>query len=108
MNSLHYFVPGTLGVDVADESGVLCQQEHVADAAGGEALEAIGQFVVDVAGGHHGQIAFRTGAVLDAVEDALAAFAELSAVAFAAGFAVAFPVLPGESGELLESLLCLE
>ena len=72
-----------LGVDVADESGALCQQEHGADAAGGEALDAIGQFVVDVAGGHHGQIAFRTGAVLDADRDAGSAFAELSAVAFA-------------------------
>ena len=75
------------------KSGALCQQEHGADAAGGEALDAIGQFVVDVAGGHHGLIAFRTGAVLDAVEEVLPAFAELSAVAFARLLAVTFPGL---------------
>jgi hypothetical protein len=87
-----------LGVDVADEAGALCEQEHGADAAGGESLGAVGQFVVDVAGGDHGPVAFRSGAVRDAVEDALAAFSELSAVAFARRFAVAFSGLPGESG----------
>jgi hypothetical protein len=51
---------------------------------------------MDVAGGEHGLVAFRSGTVLDAVEDALAAFAELSAVAFARCIAVAFSGLPGE------------
>ena len=69
-------------VDVADQAGSAGQQEHGADAAGGEALDAIGEFVVDVAGGDHGLFAFWPGPVLDAVEDSLPAFTESSAVAF--------------------------
>ena len=45
-----------------------------------EALDAIGEFVVDVGGGHHGLIAFGPGAVLDAIEDSPPAFAENSAL----------------------------
>ena len=74
-----------------------CQQEHGADAAGGEALDALGQFVVDVAGGDHGLIAFRSGPILDAVEDPPPAFAEDPAVAFSGLLAVAFSGLLGES-----------
>ena len=69
---------------------LLRQQEHGADAAGGEALDAIGEFVVDVGGGHHGLIAFGSGAILDAVEDPPPAFAEEPAVAFPAFLRVAF------------------
>ena len=58
------------------------QQEHGADAAGGEALDAIGQFVVDVGGGHHGLFAFGPGSILDAIENSPLAFAEESAVPF--------------------------
>ena len=43
-----------VGVDVGDQAGRACQQQHGTDAAGGEALDALGQFVVDVAGGDHG------------------------------------------------------
>ncbi len=39
----------------------------------GETLDAIGEFVVDVAGGDHRLFAFRPGAVRDAVEDSAAA-----------------------------------
>ena len=39
------------------------QQEHGADATGTEALHPIGQFVVDVTGGNHGPIAFRSGPI---------------------------------------------
>ena len=85
-------------VDVADQAGPACQQEHGADAACGEALGALGEFVVDVAGGHHRLIAFGSGPVLDAVEDPLAPFAESSPVAFSARLAVAFEGLLGDSG----------
>ena len=44
-------------------------RQHGTDAAGGEALDAIGEFVVDVAGGHHRLFAFWSGAIRDAVED---------------------------------------
>ena len=86
-----------VGVDVANQAGPARQQVHGTEAAGAEAVDAISQLVVDVGGGHHGLVAFRSGAVLDAVEDPLTAFAEHSAVAFAGRFAVAFPALPGES-----------
>ena len=42
-----------------------------------EALDAIGEFVVDVAGGHHGLFAFRPGPILDAVEDSLLTLVEI-------------------------------
>ena len=61
---------------------LLRQQEHGADAAGTEALDAIGQFVVDVGGGHHGPIAFGSGPIRDAVEDPPPALPEDPAVAF--------------------------
>ena len=72
-----------IAVDVARSSPILLsQQEHGADAAGGEAADAIGQFVVDVGGGHHGLVAFGAGSIRDAVQDSPLAFAEESAVAF--------------------------
>ena len=58
-----------VGIDVADQPGPTRQQEHGADAPGGEAAGAIGQLVVDVGGGHHGRVALRPGPVEDAVED---------------------------------------
>ena len=58
-----------VGVDGGDQAGAACQQEHGADAAGGEAVDALAEFVVDVAGGDHGAIAFGFGAIGDAVED---------------------------------------
>ena len=51
-------------------------QEHGADAAGGEPLDPVGQFVVDVAGLDHGPFALGPGPVLDAAEDAALASAE--------------------------------
>ena len=58
-----------VGIDGADQPGPTRQQEHGADAPGGEAPGAIGQLVVDVGGGHHGRVALRPGPVEDAVED---------------------------------------
>ena len=56
-------------VDGGDQAGAACQQEHGADAAGGEAVDALAEFVVDVGGGDHGDFAFGSGAIGDAVED---------------------------------------
>ena len=42
-------------VDVADQAGPLGQREQGADAAGGEALDAVGQLIMDVGCGHHGR-----------------------------------------------------
>ena len=43
-----------IGVDVADQAGPTRQEEHGADAAGAEPLDAIAQFIVNIARGHHG------------------------------------------------------
>ena len=64
-------------IDVGDQPGPACHQEHGADAAGGQSLDAIGEFVVDVGGGDHGAFALGTGAVLDAAEDSPLASAQL-------------------------------
>ena len=61
-------------VDAGDQAGGPCQHHHGADAAGGEALDALAEFVVDVGGGDHGAVAFGAGAILDAVEDSPPAF----------------------------------
>jgi hypothetical protein len=80
-----------------DQAGPARQQEHGADAAGGEALGAAGEFVMDIVGGHHGLIAFGLVAILDAFEDPLATFAEDPAIAFSPLVGVAFSGLLGES-----------
>ncbi len=84
---------------------ILHQQEHGADTAGGEALDALGQFIVDVGGGHHGLVAFGSRTILDAYEDPPPAFAKNPTVAFpglladvfSGLLAVAFSGLLGES-----------
>src|SRR4051794_6976681 len=60
-----------MGVDAGDQAGGSCQHQHGTDAAGGEALDALTEFVVDIAGGDHGDFAFGAGAILDAAEDSL-------------------------------------
>jgi hypothetical protein len=85
-----------VAVDFTDQAGVACHQEHGAEAAGTEAVDPAGQFVMDVGGGHHGLIAFGTGAVVDAIEDALTTFAEDSAVSFSGFVALVFSGLAGD------------
>jgi hypothetical protein len=41
-------------VDIVDQADLLSQQENGADPAGTEAFDAIGVFVMDIRGGHHG------------------------------------------------------
>jgi len=77
-------------VDVVDQADPACQEEHGADAACGEALDAIGQLIVDVGGGHHGLVAFGSRTILDACEDSAPAFAKNPAVAFPGLLAVVF------------------
>jgi hypothetical protein len=84
-------------VDVANQADPLRQQMHSADAASGKALDAIGEFVVDVVGGHHRLIAFRSGPVLDAMKDPLLTLTESSAVAFPGFLGVAFSGFLGDS-----------
>jgi hypothetical protein len=47
-----------IGVDVVNQAGATRQEEHGADAARAEALDAIAQFIVNIARGHHGYRAF--------------------------------------------------
>jgi hypothetical protein len=63
-------------IDVVDQPGTPGDHEHGADAARREALDPVGQFIVDVAGGEHGLFAFGTGPVLDALEDSALALPE--------------------------------
>jgi hypothetical protein len=68
------------------------------DATWGEALDPIGQFVMDVAGGHHAAVTFWSGPILDAFEDSPPAFAENPAVALLGGLELAVSGLLGDSG----------
>jgi hypothetical protein len=86
-----------VAVDLVDQAGPACQQEHGADSACGESLDAAGEFIMDVVGGHHGPIAFGLVAIRDAFEDPLATFAEGPAIAFSSRVGVAFSGLLGES-----------
>jgi hypothetical protein len=87
-----------LGVDVADQAGRACQEEHGTDAAGREALDSVGQLIVDVCGGDHGLVAFGSLLILDALEDSVLAFAEDPALPFSVIPGVAFSGLLGDSG----------
>ena len=80
-----------VGIDGADQPGPTRQQEHGADAPGGEAPGAIGQLVVDVGGGHHGRVALRPGPVEDAVEDPPLPLVEDPAIALPRLLGVALP-----------------
>ena len=77
----------------ADQSDLAGQQVHSADAAGTEALDAIGEFVMDVGGGHHGLVALGSGLIRDASEDSPLTLVENSAVAFLRLLAATSPVL---------------
>jgi len=66
---------------------------HGTDATRTEALDTIGQLVMDVGGGHHGLIALRPGPILDAPEDSPPTIVEDSAIAFSRLLAVALPGL---------------
>ena len=46
-------------VDIADQADPPCQQQHGTDSPGIQALDAIGELVVDVAGGDHRLFAFQ-------------------------------------------------
>ena len=86
-------------VDVGDQSGPASDQEHGADAAGTEAVDAVGQFIMDVGGGHHGLIALWPRAVLNAIEDSLTTFAEDSTpVSFSGLVAAVFRSFARDSG----------
>src|SRR5262249_23651153 len=87
-----------VAVDIVDQASPAGQQEHGADATRGESLDAIGQFVMDVAGGDHGLIALWAGAILDAVEDSLPALTENPAVLFPDALGVVMSDPFGDSG----------
>jgi hypothetical protein len=80
-------------IDRADQSGRAGQQVHSADASGTESVDTIGQLVMDVGGGHHGQVALGPGSILDAPEDSPLTLVENSAVAFLRLLAATLPVL---------------
>ena len=86
-----------IAVDIADQPGPASQQVEGTDSTSGEPLNAVRQFVVDVGSGHHGLLAFWSGAILDAIEDPLLAFVENSAIAFPRFLTVAFSGLLGDS-----------
>ncbi len=84
-------------IDGRDQAGPLGHQEHGADAAGGQALSALAEFIVDVGGGDHGDLALRTGEIGDAVEEPPPTLLQETSVAISIGLALAFSVLLGES-----------
>src|SRR6202044_2078468 len=47
-----------IGVDVVNQAGATRQEEHGADAARAEPLDAIAEFIVNIARGHHRYRAF--------------------------------------------------
>jgi hypothetical protein len=61
-------------VDVVNQSAFPGYQKHGTDAAAGQPLDPISQFVLDVAGGDHRALPFRAGSILDAFENSTLAF----------------------------------
>jgi hypothetical protein len=54
-------------VDIGDQADSARQQQHGTDSPGIEPLDAIGEFIVDVASGSHRLFAFQPRSILDAV-----------------------------------------
>jgi hypothetical protein len=75
-----------LGVDVADQAYPARQQQHDTDAAGAKTLDAIGQFVLDVGGGHHGHRPLGTGWLPKTLVNSSPSFLENSLLACLALF----------------------
>src|SRR6476469_4606219 len=80
-------------VDVTDQAGLARHHEHGADAACGESLDAIAEFVVDVGGGDHGLVALRFGEMDQSVATSPLAFPQEPALAFSGLLALAFSLL---------------
>jgi hypothetical protein len=72
-------------IDIVDQANLLSQQENGADTAGTEALDAIGLFVVDIGGGHHGLGSLGSGQIGETAVDSPPSFLEaflLASLAF--------------------------
>ena len=70
-----------IAVDILDESDLLSQEEEGPDAAGTEPADAIGMFVVDIGGGHHGYRPLRAGRIVESFLDSPSPFLEESLLA---------------------------
>jgi hypothetical protein len=75
-----------IGVDVADKAYPVRQEQHEADAAGAEALNALDQLVLDVDGGHHGYEPLGTGWLAESLVNSSPPFLEESLLACLAFF----------------------
>ena len=75
-----------IAVDLLDEFDPLSQEEEGPDAAGTEAANAIGMFVVDVSGGHHGSRPFGAGRMVESILDSPPPLLEGSLLACGAFF----------------------
>ena len=84
-------------VDGGDQAGGPCQQHHGADAADGQAVDTLAEFVVDVAGGDHGDFAFGCGLIPDAEQDLPPALSQELSVAFSGRPALASGSLPRDN-----------
>jgi hypothetical protein len=58
-----------VAVDLLDESDLLSQEKEGADASGTESPGAIGPFVVDIGGGHHGEGPLGPGSIVESLLD---------------------------------------
>src|SRR5262249_31660659 len=76
-------------VDGGDQAGAPRHQEQGAEAAGGEPMGALTQFVADVGGGDHRVLALGSGAIGDAVEEPAAPASQELTVAVAGRGALA-------------------
>jgi hypothetical protein len=62
---------------VAHQPGPAGHQKHCPDSPAGHPLDAIGQFILDVAGADHGTFPHRTWPILDALEKSPLALPQL-------------------------------
>src|SRR5439155_3057418 len=79
-----------LVVDGADQAGLVSQEQHGADAASGEAGDALAQLVVDVAGGDHALVTLRLGEMDQSFENSPLPLPQEPAIAYSELFPLAF------------------
>ena len=73
-------------IDSVDQADLLSQQKNGTDTAGTEAFDAIGVFVVDIGGGHHGFGSLGLAYILETKTNSPPSFLELSLLAGLAFF----------------------
>jgi hypothetical protein len=93
-------------VDATNQARRPRYQEHGTDTTGGQPLDAIRKFVMDVGSRHHRNVALRFGRLSESIQNSPPPLLQEPMVALLITLAVAFPRFVGESGSHSKPSVC--